>query len=525
MQFPKELIVKFELYINDWCYFARDYLRVNLDKEQEKALYEIQYSPKVAISSGTSRGKDYLMAVAALCFLYLTPRWDEKGKLVANTKVVLTGPTGRQVEKIIMPEISRVFRGSIYLPGYLMTTEIKLPYEEWYLTAFKADDQNTEAWTGFHAANVFFGVTEATGFAQKVFDAIEGNLQGNSRLVLVFNPNISHGYAAGAMKSPQFKKIRLNSLNAPNVIAKRIIHPGQVDYQWVKDRIAEWTMPITKQEINSIEGDFEFEGRWHRPNDLFRAKVLGMFPKVSEGVLVPGEWIELANERWKEFDPTAIIPVKPLRLGADIAGMGRDSTCFCYRFGNRVREFGSIHGGGSMNHMEVAGNIKIILQKNTDTYHGSIAQAFIDTIGEGAGVFSRLIEQKQEAGNEWINVHSCKFSEGATDNGGLPRKDYTKQYEFLNMRAWSYWAIRDWLNPINKTEAMLPPDDFLFQELTETKWKFRSDGKIQIEDKEELKKRIKRSPDKADALANTFWPIPDVDPRPKAKRNVGQFFH
>jgi len=38
-----------------------------------------------------------------------------------------------------------------------------------------------------------------------------------------------------------------------------------------------------------------------------------------------------------------------------------------------------------------------------------------------------------------------------------------------------------------------------------------SDGKIKIEPKEEIKKRIKRSPDKADSQANTFWPVEDYD--------------
>ncbi len=42
-------------------------------------------------------------------------------------------------------------------------------------------------------------------------------------------------------------------------------------------------------------GDFSWEGRSYRPNDLFRVKVLGMFPKVSDDVLVPYEWVEAAN--------------------------------------------------------------------------------------------------------------------------------------------------------------------------------------------------------------------------------------
>jgi len=517
-----------------WNMFARDYLGVNLDEEQDEALYTIRHNAKTAIASGTSRGKDYLMAVAAVCFLYLTPEFDENGKLIGNTKVALTAPTGRQVKDIMRPEIARIFNQSPYLPGYLSGNDIRFEeYEEWFLTGFKADDTNTEAWTGFHAANVFFGVTEATGLPQKVFDAIEGNLQGNSRLVLVFNPNINHGYAASAFKSPDFKKIRLNSLHAPNVVAKKIIHPGQVDYEWLKGRLENWCAIIPKSEYRAEEGDFEFEGLWYRPNDLFRAKILGLFPKVSEGVLVPPEWITLANERWKLQQEQGWKINKPLRLGVDVAGMGRDSSCFCFRFGDYVEKFTSMQGGGTANHMEVTGNTLAILKKHTDTFNGTYAQAFIDTIGEGAGSYSRLVELVDELDknghkpNAWLKdkAHSCKFSEAATDGAGNSLKDSTNVFEFLNMRAWAYWAVRDWLDPNKESNAKLPVDDQLFQELSETQWKFRSDGKIQIEAKEDLKKRLKRSPDKSDALANTFWPISDILISKKKKSNIGQFFH
>jgi hypothetical protein len=451
--------------------------------------------------------------------MYLTPRWNN-GEIFANTKVIMTAPTDRQVGDIMVPEIRKIFKSSVYLPGYLVGYDIRTDNDEWYLTGFKADERNTEAWSGYHAANIFFIVTEATGIAESIFNAIEGNLQGNSRLLIVFNPNINSGYAANSMKSPSFKKFRLNSLSAPNVIAKKDIIPGQVGYRWIVDRLHDWCLPIRREEYNVLEGDFEFEGTMYRPNDLFRAKVLGLFPKVSEGMLIPGEWILMANERWKEFQLSERIKhhTKPLRLGADVAGMGRDNSCFAYRYDFYVKEFNSFSGGGQAVHMEVAGKIKVIIEQNTDKFGGVYPQAFIDTIGEGAGVYSRLQEQ------DVPHIHSCKFSESATEGGGNPLTDVTGQYRFLNMRAYSYWAVRDWLNPDNKREAMLPPDDELYQEMTETKWKFRSDGKIQIEDKEELRKRIKRSPDKFDSLANTFWPVPDVDPRPKKTGSVARFF-
>ena len=85
--------------------------------------------------------------------------------------------------------------------------------------------------------------------------------------------------------------------------------------------------------------------------------------------------------------------------------------------------------------------------------------------------------------------------------------DLTGQYEFANMRAYCYWSLRDWLNPKNGFGAAIPPCDKLMEEATETHWKFQSDGRIIIEPKEEIKKRIKRSPDYMDALANTFYPF------------------
>jgi hypothetical protein len=526
-----EAVEAFKRFLNDWNLFARDYLRVKLDNEQQEALHAIQHNSKVAISSGTSRGKDYLMATAAICFMYLTIRFDKSGKLVDNSRVILTAPSARQVNEIMMPEISRIFKNSYRLPGELRSNGIITPYDEWSLIAFKADEAKTESWTGFHAVNIFIGVTEATGLPQKVFDAIEGNLQSNSRLVLCFNPNVNHGYAANAMRSPLFKKLRLNSLNAPNVIEKRIVFPGQVNYEWVKERVDEWCMMIRPEEKSVTEGDFEFEGGVYRPNDLFRAKILGLFPKVSEGSLIPHEWIDLANARWKQFKLDGLQIDKPLRLGSDVAGMGRDSSANCHRYGDLVEKFDLLQSKGTANHMEVAGNILSILQKNTNAFSGKTAQTFIDTIGEGAGVYSRLLELttetagfgKPDYGFLKGRVHSCKFSEAAT-KGDVPLTDHTGQYKFLNMRAYVFWALRDWLDPDKGSKAMLPRDEMLAQELTEIQWKFRSDGKIQIEDKEELKKRLKRSPDKSDALANTFYPVPDTDLRPKKPTNNSKYF-
>lgn len=471
----------------DWCKFAHDVLHSRLDREQQAILQSVQHNPMTAVASGTARGKDYIAACASMCFMYLTPRWKE-GKLVKNTKIAMTAPTARQVQNIMIPEISRLFRNAGFLPGRLLSSGIKTDYEEWFLTGFKAGDDNTEAWSGFHAVNTMFVVTEASGISEATYNAIEGNLQGNSRFLIVFNPNVTTGYAARAMKSERFAKFRLDSLNAENVVSKKDIIPGQVNYEWVKDKVLNWCSPLQESDFNEGEGDFIWEGRLYRPNDLFRVKVRGMFPKVSEDVLIPYEWIEIANRNWQELQDMNFIPVKSCKLGVDVAGMGRDNSVLCPRYGNYVPKFDVHQSAGRADHMHVVGMTIPYLKKKG-------AKAFIDTIGEGAGVYSRLLEE------EFTNAFSCKYSEGA-DN----LHDITGEYEFANMRAYLYWTLRDWLNPKNGFGAALPPCDQLMEEATETKWKFLSNGKIIIEPKEDVKKRIKRSPDYMDALANTFYP-------------------
>lgn len=489
MKNDPKFINKYKQWRSDWCLFAKEVLKVNLDKEQQTILRAIQTERMVSVCSGTARGKDFISAVAAVCFMYLTPKFNSKGELVENTKIALTAPTDRQVGNIMYPEIMRLFKRAKILPGRPVANDIRTDYEEWFLTGFKASKDNQEAWTGFHAVNTMFVVTEASGIDDLIWGAIEGNLQGNSRLLLVFNPNITVGYAANSQRSPRFAKFRLDSLSSPNVIEKKSIIPGQVDYEWVKDKVESWCMSISEFEKNEAEGDFQFEidgvTKWYRPNDLFRVKVRGMFPKVSEDTLIPLEWIELANQRWEHRQ----ISTSNNNYGADVAGMGRDSSVICNRVDNYVYPFEQYTGSDPTAQMQFAGVLKNRLHNKLNSY------AFIDTIGEGAGIYARLQEQGV------YNAISCKFSYSAKD-----LKDVSGQYEFENMRAYLFWCVRDWLNPANKTGAMLPPDDELLQEATEIKWKFKSNGKIIIEPKEDIKARIGRSTDKFDSLANTFFP-------------------
>lgn len=488
----------------DWNKFARDVGRVRLDNDQQEILHAVQTTRRVAVRSGNARGKDFIAAVSSVCFLYLTV-FDEDWNFHA-TKVINTAPTGRQVNNIMMPEISKFHsRAGGILPGNVMSRGIRFDHESlkgWYLLGFKAGDDNVEAWTGFHAPNIMAVVTEASGIGQSTFDSIESILQGNSRLLLIFNPNRTNGEAYNSQSSPLYKKFVLNSMNAPNVVNKRkvlagemseaefkrLLIPGQVDYEWIDEKIKKpgWVFKIPTGEQNPAEFDFEWNGQWYRPSDLFRVKVLGEFPRESDEQLIPLSWIEAAQQRFALHQEMGWKTDGSLKVGVDVAGMGRDATVFCPRKGNFVSP---LEVYGKSTHMETAGRVKSILSRDRDSY------AIIDTIGEGAGVLSRLEEQGES------RAFSCKFSETAK---GLT--DVTEGYEFDNMRAYLFWCVRDWLNPAFNSKACLPPDEELSEELIALTYTFKSNGKILIDPKDDVKKKIGRSPDKADSLANTFYP-------------------
>ena len=103
--------------------------------------------------------------------------------------------------------------------------------------------------------------------------------------------------------------------------------------------------------------------------------------------------------------------------------------------------------------MKVAGSIMSYRRRNIGLF------VSIDTIGEGAGVYSRCIELEEEP----RYIISCKYSEGAKSHSGRDLTDITGQYKFANMRAYLFWCVRDWLNPKNNTGAMLPPDTGLMK--------------------------------------------------------------
>ena len=110
----------------------------------------------------------------------------------------------------------------------------------------------------------------------------------------------------------------------------------------------------------------------------------------------------------------------------------------------------------------------------------------IDEIGIGAGVVDRL----KQLGHR--NVEAVSVSRSAS-----------RPELHANLRAELFWHLRE---ALERGEVSLPRDEALLAELSAIRFDYSPTGQIRLEKKEEVKKRVGRSPDLADAVTLGFPP-------------------
>jgi hypothetical protein len=157
--------------------------------------------------------------------------------------------------------------------------------------------------------------------------------------------------------------------------------------------------------------------------------------------------------------------------------MGNDLKKACFRYGGWVDR---LIGWGGVDMIETG-------DKAAAEYHKrNIRVASVDANGVGAGVAPHMRRLH-------CNAHGIKAQERATENDELG--------EFGIIRDQLWWKVREWLRV--DTGSMLCPDEELIEELSTVTYEVVS-GKIRVMDQDTIKELLKRSPNSADALRQTF---------------------
>ena len=197
--------------------------------------------------------------------------------------------------------------------------------------------------------------------------------------------------------------------------------------------------------------------------------------------VIPTEWVRMAFRRYEESDG----PDVPLMtLGIDVARGGDDQTVICERYGNWFPPLHKWDGTVTRDGPQVAALVVGISGVTADTLLN------VDVIGVGSSVYDSLNGQS-------LNVMGINFAEAS---------DYHDLSGFLrmrNMRAEAYWRAREALDPETGDDLAIAPDNELLADLTAARYKVTPSG-VQIESKEDIKKRIGRSTDCGDAFVMTL---------------------
>lgn len=450
-------------YWSDPAAFASDVLGASPAPYQAEILSALHSRRRVCVRGPHGLGKTALVAWAAMAF---AASREARG---VGWKVVATAGGWRQLEKYLWPEITRWSRGARWgaagiIPWRegreLLTMSIKLPHGE----AFAVASDRAELIEGAHADEILYLIDEGKAIPDPTWDAIEGAFSAGEAYVLATS---TPGPPIGRFHAIHARRPGLEDWWPRHVTLEEAIGAGRVTREWAAARARQW-------------GD---------GSSVYRTRVLGEFAEEADGV-IPLSWIEAAVDRWQEWKDSGARPGAQTSIGVDVGGgeMGGDRTVLAVRHGDIVTQVDVFARGDQM---ETAGRVMRTLQA------GAYAQ--VDAIGVGAGVVSRLRELKADA---------RAFVAGARPQG----KDTSGELEFVNRRAEAWWGMRERLDPGNGSAVCLPPDSVLpgdgdaslVGELAAPRWRTTSAGKVAIEEKAEIRKRLGRSTDLADAVVQAF---------------------
>jgi hypothetical protein len=405
-----------------------------------------------AVRSCHGSGKSYI-AAWIICWWLATHE---------DAMVVTSAPSQNQVKNILWKEINRA-KEKVGLPGYITRSEIP----EWKddsgevvawgrKPADYADpDKAMTAFQGVHAKHVLVLLDEGSGIPDWLATAAE-NLVTNehSRVLIIGNPDNPSSYFARMSKPASgYHRIRIRAWDLPAYTDEYV--PEEVadvltGKLWVEER----------------------RKRWGEGSMFWTSKVEAEFPDVAEDIL----FTPAILARGIRTDLSSNAATKRRGTGGlDVARMGQDETVMY------VNKYGYVRIKDRWGKLDTMQTVERFCSHYPDNNPGAAPTYHIDvTGGLGAGPYDRL----KQLG---YPVLEFNFGGGPLD-----------KTRFKNRRAEAYYeameACQDGRVDLDEL------DEELQRELMEHRYKTNSTGLIQIEAKEDVAKRLGRSPDRADAF-------------------------
>ena len=315
-------------------------------------------------------------------------------------KTIATAPSVGQLEDALVAEVLMWFHR---LPPILQSLyevkknriELISAPEESFFSARTARAENPEALQGVHAPWVLLVGDEASGIPEPIFVAGAGSMSGeNATTILTSNPVRASGFFFETHH---------------------------------KNRGSWWTMQISGVEGTPgcrysprVSPDFvkQIADNYGDDSNIFRVRVLGLFPKSDEDTIIPFELCVSAQER------DILVPSNMQEVwGVDVARFGTDSTVLLRR--NGIAVLPRIEKWHGLDLAQSYGRLKLRYEESLFT--NPPERILVDSIGYGAALVDLGVQ-------DGLPVEAVAVSERPSVSG-----------TYHNLRAELWFKARDWL--------------------------------------------------------------------------------
>ncbi len=433
--------------------FAKNKLKLTM-WSKFSALFEAVQKGHRRILVRSANGVGKTTALAALC------NW----KLSTHKEciVLTTSSSEKQVKHNLWGEIRKqASLAGLYDPAEITDTRIKLDEKRFMLAVNPAKPESAQ---GYHAASILIAIDEATGVRRDIISSLIATATGDDvQIVMIYNPMSEDTYAYEAEQSGEWEVITISALEHPNIVMDKNLIKGAVTKRSTQERLALWSEPVEPNSPNSIE----FNGRWWRKTMEVSRRILGEWHSdIGEG-LIPQNLIA---------ESLQVFPCPgTCTMGVDVAGGGKDETIIARFDGNIQLPFIVLH---TVDYEEI-----------TDEIVRQYCNGFKTIAIDETGMVSRITPILEKRG---IRANSIKFSQAAS------HLHDTQFRKLANARMEMYYNLFD---ELHAKKIRLLDDDKLHAELRSIRMSDSDNERYYLEKKDNIRKRLGRSPDRADATA------------------------
>jgi hypothetical protein len=460
-------------YRKDPAKWAKDRLGLYMWSKQRGIAEAIVTNHKVAVKSGHGIGKSFLAAILVL--------WWIDTHIGEDVLVVTTAPTKSQVTGIVWEYIRKLHlennRKNDRLHKFIGTISEQAEWkdDDRSIIAFgvKPADNNNAGFAGRHYDHTLVLLDEACGVKADLFMSAEAiTTTDTCRILAIGNPvdpNTEFGnifLGNGGRGLDDWDKHTISTLDNPNFTGEDV--------------------PASMR--NSLTSKAKVDGwrqKWGEDSNEWRIRVTGEFPESSNSKMFP---LHLLYQGIN----TVMVPGETTRctLGVDVARFGDDSsTVIRYHDGDTSIE-GKWNG---LNTVQVAQKVhELAVRLNARSVR-------VDGTGVGSGVVDQL--RVLSLNHDYLVIEMV---------GSASSPDFKK---YLNARAWWHQNVYDLLaaGQLHLPDTTNDPEATqLFEEMRELEKKYNVTwGSLQIESKDDMRRRKVSSPDLSDALMYACAPLPE----------------